>query len=174
MIRHHRLRLYLRGHLGCLGCSVPLLAVLAAITAAEILLTGCGSTNAGAKPASCLTQYKAWQHSAARGEALTFVTDLQKTNTAAGVQDIPQLAAALKRAGADAAALQQHPMPACADPARYWHQALTEVRAAADNANAGAGIGALMTAMAPAQKAETLIGRLGTELQHTVPSALSH
>lgn len=31
-------RLYLRGHLGCLGCSLPLLAVLAAITGALVLL----------------------------------------------------------------------------------------------------------------------------------------
>jgi predicted metal-binding membrane protein len=31
-------RLYLRAHLGCLGCSVPLLAVLAAIVGAVILL----------------------------------------------------------------------------------------------------------------------------------------
>jgi len=33
-----RPRLYLRGHLGCLGCSVPLLAFLAALTAAAVVM----------------------------------------------------------------------------------------------------------------------------------------
>ncbi len=33
-----RPRLYLRGHLGCLGCSVPLLACLAALTAAAVVM----------------------------------------------------------------------------------------------------------------------------------------
>jgi hypothetical protein len=31
-------RLYLRGHLGCLGCSLPLWGVLAAIVALVVLL----------------------------------------------------------------------------------------------------------------------------------------
>ena len=139
-------------------------AVLAAVTA-------CGGA-AAAHPASCITQYRAWQHSPARAEATTFVADMSKVQDAANLQDIPQIAAMMKRAGADATALQAYPMPACADPAGYWHQMLASVRAATDNANMGGGsLGALALAEGPGRKAETLIGKLGTELQRTVPAA---
>jgi hypothetical protein len=33
-------RLYLRGHLGCLGCSIPLLAFAAVLAALLVLLQG--------------------------------------------------------------------------------------------------------------------------------------
>jgi hypothetical protein len=80
----------------------------------------------------------------------------------------------MKRAGADAAALQAYPMPACADPARYWHQILASVRAAADNANmGGGGLAALALAEGPGKKAETLTGKLAAELRRTVPAAFT-
>jgi hypothetical protein len=173
MTRHYRGRPRIWIRLGCTGCSIPLLGAIIAIVAL-IVLTGCGSGAGAAHHASCLTQYQAWQQSPARALAKTFATDLQKANAAASIQDIPRLAAALKTAGHDATALQAYPMPHCADPAGYWHQGLAGVRAAADNANAGSGLGALMTAMGPGQKAQATFGKLGAELQRTVPAALTH
>jgi len=133
--------------------------------------TACGASHPAA-PVSCTAQYKAWQHGPAKAAALTFAADMRKAQNAAGVQDIPQITAAMKQAGKDATALQAYPMPACADPAGYWHQLLASVRAAADNANMG-GLGGLALAEGPGRKAETLIGKLGAELRRTVPADIT-
>jgi hypothetical protein len=59
-------------------------------------------------------------------------------------------------------------MPHCADPHGYWPQMLTHIRAAADNAGSGSGLGALMLAMVPLKQIPGLESKLGTELHHTL------
>lgn len=95
------------------------------------------------------------------------VADMQKMQSAANAEDIPETDAALKAAGNDAAAPQAHPMPACADPAGYWPQMLTDLKAAGDNAGSAPGLGGLMTAMAPIENMKPLESKLSAELART-------
>lgn len=59
--------------------------------------------------------------------------DAKKLTSAGNSEDIPAALAAFKAVGADAGQLEQDPMPACADPARYWEQYLADLKAAGDS-----------------------------------------
>jgi hypothetical protein len=133
-----------------------------------------GAARAAAKPETCKQQFGQWQAGPAKADGKKMVADLQKMQAAANAEDIPETDADLKVAGKDAVALQAYPMPACADPARYWSQMLAEVKAAGDNAGSTSGLGGLMTAIAPLEKLKPLESKLNAELTRTsgVKSAL--
>lgn len=150
-------------------------ALAAALAAAA--LTACASS-AGAgghlaaspSPVSCRAQYTAWEHGPARLAATRLAASIRTVETAAAAQDVPQLQAALKRAGQLAAAAQAYPMPRCADPHRYWGTFLARIRAGGDNASTGSGLPALLLAAAPLQQLRGLTAELTAELKHTVPA----
>ena len=66
-----------------------------------------------------------------------------------------------------AAALASHPAPRCADPARYWALITARIRAAADNAGAGTGLGSLLLALEPLRGLPAIEAKLSAELKRT-------
>jgi hypothetical protein len=126
-----------------------------------------GATRAAAKPETCRQQFGQWENGPAKAAGKKWVADLRKVQSAENAVDIPETLAALKAAGKDAVALQAYPMPACADPAGYWPQALTYLKAAGDNAGSASGISGLMTAVAPLKKMKPLESELSAELART-------
>lgn len=135
-------------------------------------LAGHGSTAAPlaaavAKTETCKQQYAAWKASPAKAGADKMIADLQKMDTAANAEDIPETDADLKAAGNDSAALRAYPMPACADPAGYWPQTLTDIKSAGDNAGSAGGLGGMILAMEPLKKVPPLEAKLKTELKRT-------
>jgi hypothetical protein len=161
------------------GVSVAraLTAVLAAVATAAAL-AACGSHGgatgtaaAGTAPApgqSCHSQYVAWEHGPAKAAAKGLVAQVRGIQAAANAQDFPRLDAALKRAGRAAAAASAYPMPRCADPHGYWETFLARIRAGADNASTGSGLGALLLAMGPLKEVPALLNKLSAELKRTV------
>jgi hypothetical protein len=151
------------------------LIVTAAAAAALALLTACGSQGtatgtaaAGATSApaqSCHAQYQAWEHGPARTAAKGLIAQFRAVKAAANASDFPRLDAALKHAGRAAAGVAAYPMPRCADPRRYWPAILTRIRAAADNAGTGSGLGALMLAIVPLKQVPPLVTKLHTEVK---------
>jgi hypothetical protein len=95
------------------------------------------------------------------------VKQLHAIQAAAKVADIPRTVTALKDAGRGAAALEAYPIPRCADPHGYWQQVLTLIRSAADNAQTGSGLGALLLALVPLKQIPPLEIKLGAELKQT-------
>jgi hypothetical protein len=154
--------------------------------AAVVLLAACGSASPGttaggsspgaraasASPVSCRAQYLAWRNGPARTAARKLEADLHALQAAANAEDIKQLQAALVRAGHDAKPVEAYPAPRCADPHGYWHQILTGLQAAADNASTGSGLGALLLAMGPLQKVKAAEKKLSAELKQTVHASL--
>ena len=58
-------------------------------------------------------------------------------------------------------------MPACADPAKYWQQVLSEVKAGGDNAGSTSGLGGMLLALEPLKKVPPLETKLSAELKRT-------
>jgi hypothetical protein len=158
-------------------------ASLKGVAVAAVILTGvltaCGSSaphagtaatgGAATAPAlSCHAQYEAWKNGPARAAAKRFVAQFRAVEAAGSAEDIPRTVAALKAAGRGARALQAYPMPKCADPHGYWGQFLTRVRAGADNASTGTGLGALLLAMGPLKPVKGILRKLTAELKQTV------
>jgi hypothetical protein len=86
---------------------------------------------------TCRQQYAAWKTGPAAAEVKAWLADLQKMTSEANVEDFPATDAAIKAAGGASVTLQAYPMPACADPARYWQQALSYVSAAGTEPGTG-------------------------------------
>ena len=150
----------------------PLLAVLVAIVlvaggSAAYALTGGSSP---AKALTCGQQYANWKTGPARAEGKQLRTDLTAMSSAGNSEDLKTMTSAIEAVGTDATALQQHPMPACADPAGYWAQSLADMKAAGDNAGTASGLGAILLAEAPLKNANTLEGKLTAELKRTTGS----
>lgn len=121
---------------------------------------------APAKPLTCKQQYANWK----TGPALAGGKKIEADATAlskAG-EDIPVVTSGLKAIGADATALQAYPMPQCADPAGYWAQYLTDLKAAGDNAGSASGLGGLILAEAPLKDVKSLQSKLSAEMAKTV------
>jgi hypothetical protein len=114
-----------------------------------------------------MQQYSTWQHGPAHAPGKQIVSALHAVQTAAASEDIPAVTAALKTAGAAAVRLEQYPMPACADPHRYWNAILARIRAAGDNAGSASGLSALILAEAPLQAVPGLQSKLAAELKRT-------
>jgi hypothetical protein len=127
-----------------------------------------------AKPQSCHQQYAAWKAGPAKAGADKMVADLKTIQAQADAEDFPGTQHALQAAGSDAAALRAYPMPACADPARYWPRILTYIKAAGDNAGSVTGLGGLLVAMQPLSKVAPLETRLGAEIKRTTAAPKSH
>jgi hypothetical protein len=153
--------------------------ITAAATAAALALLGACASSTGStaspagqaatsSPPSCRAQFESWKSGPARTAAKGLATQLRAVQAASKAQDVPQLVAALKRAGRAAAATAKYPMPHCADPHGYWQALLTRIRAAGDNAGTGNGLGAILLAMAPLKQAPALERKLGAELKQTV------
>lgn len=144
----------------------PLYAGIAALVAAAGGGTGYAlAGNGAAKPLTCQQQYHNWRNGPAKGVAQGLKGDNAALTSAGNSEDIPAMDAALKKLGDDAAALEAYPMPACADPHSYYPQMLADFKAAGDNAGTNSGLGGLMLAMGPAQKAETLSSKIDAELK---------
>ena len=132
---------------------------------------GTGSA-AAAKPLTCKQQYDAWKTGPARAQGKQLVADLSKVSAAGSAEDITALTSALKTAGADATALEQYPMPACADPGGYWGQMLARIKASGDNAASASGLSALILAEVPLKEVPGLEAKLTAELKrdHLTPA----
>jgi len=117
--------------------------------------------------ASCEQQYEGWKTGPARAVAEKLTTDLNAVSSAGTAEDVPEMTSALQAVGADAAALRQYPMPACADPAGYWNTMLSRIKAAGDNAGSATGLSALLLAEAPLQTVPGLESKLTAELKRT-------
>jgi hypothetical protein len=100
------------------------------------------------------------------------LADLHALQAAANAEDIKLLDAALVRAGHDAKPVEAYPPPRCADPHGYWHQILTGLQAAADNASTGSGLGALLLAIPPLKNVKVAEKKLTAELKQTVHKSL--
>jgi hypothetical protein len=116
---------------------------------------------------TCRQQGAAWKTGPARAEVKVMLADLQKMTSEANLEDFPGTDAAIKAAGSAATVLQGYPVPACADPAGYWRQALSYVTAGGDNAGSASSLGGLMLALAPLEKVDPLLGKLTVELKRT-------
>jgi hypothetical protein len=113
---------------------------IAAIGAAVIGLTACShsttpkaaptshrtSTGTPIAPISCGQQYRTWNH----GEGKGVMDALNAVTSAATARDARALTAALHQATPAVAKGARHPIPACADPSRYWSVLLMHVNAA--------------------------------------------
>ena len=129
--------------------------------AAPASATAAATHSAAAAP-SCKQQYHDWRYSPA-GKKLK--ADLSAVQSAGNIDDIPVMLAALKTAGADAAAMT--PAPVCADPNGYWNKILARIKAAGDNASTASGLTGLILAEAPLKAVPGLEKRLETELKRT-------
>jgi hypothetical protein len=133
---------------------------------AAYALAGHGTGSAGAaKPLTCKQQYNAWKTGPARALGKQLEADLSKVSSAGSAEDITALTSALKTAGADATALEQYPMPACADPGGYWEQTLARIKASGDNAASASGLSALILAEVPLKEVPGLEAKLTAELK---------
>jgi hypothetical protein len=65
--------------------------------------------------------------------------------------------------------LEHYPIPACADPKRYWHAVLLRIEAAADHAATSNGQPAPALAGAVLRQLPVLERKLAAELEGTVP-----
>ena len=151
---------------------VPLWGGLAAIVilaggGTVYALAGHGSTLAASKPLTCKQQYANWKTGPAHAQGEQLKADAATVSSAGNSEDVPVMTSALKAIGADATALEQYPMPACADPAGYWKQTLADMKAAGDNAGAASGLGGILLAEAPLKKVTPLEGKLTAELKRT-------
>jgi hypothetical protein len=120
------------------------------------------ATHSAAAAPSCKQQYHDWRYSPA-GKKLK--ADLRAVQSAGNTGDVPATLAALKTAGADAAAMP--PAPACADPDGYWAKILARIKAAGDNAGTASGLTGLILAEAPLNAIPGLEKKLNAELKRT-------
>lgn len=139
-------------------CAVVLLAVAGG---GYYLLHGQGA------PQTCAQQYAAWKGGPGAAGAKAIEADASALSTAGNTSDIKDMDTALGKIGTDAAADEAYPMPACADPAGYWPQALAEMKAAGDNASVTPGLGGLLTAEAPLKPLPGIEDKLKAELERT-------
>jgi hypothetical protein len=135
-----------------------------AATAPAAATDAAAATHAAAAAPTCKQQYHTWRYSPA-GKQLK--ADLGAVASAGNTDDIPVLLAALKTAGADATAMENHPAPACADPHGYWKQIFARLRAAGDNAGTAGGLTGLLLAEAPLKAIPGLEKKLAVELKRT-------
>jgi hypothetical protein len=92
---------------------------------------------------------------------------LNKVETAGNDEDIPALRSGIIAVAAAARKLQPYPVPACADPHHYWAHALGLMIGAGDNARTSSGLGAIILAEAPLQKAVHILNvKLTPEIKH--------
>jgi hypothetical protein len=142
----------------------------AGIAIALIIAAGCGvywlhsRGDIGPAP-TCAQQYAGWKNGSA--DAAKAQADARALSAAGNSEDIADMVAALEAIGGDAASLQADPMPACADPAGYWPQVLSELKAAGDNAGTTSGLGALLLAAAPLKQLPATQAKLSAELART-------
>lgn len=146
------------------GLWVAVIAVLV-IAAAGSTAWALGVHSAAAP--TCHQQYESWKAGPVSGIKATMNADLASLQSASDSADIPAMTSALRQLGQAAGQLRQYPMPACADPAGYWPRVVADMKAAGDNAGAGSGLGALLTAVAPIRAAQPLEAKLRAELART-------
>jgi hypothetical protein len=144
----------------------------AGITVALIIAAACGVYvlhNDGiiGQPLTCADQYANWKGGPANAAGKQAEADAAAVSAAGKSEDITEMDSSLKALGADAAALQAYPMPACADPAGYWQQYLSAMKAAGDNAGTASGLGALILAYAPLKQVPAIQSKLTAELAKT-------
>jgi hypothetical protein len=118
-----------------------------------------------AKPLTCHQQYAKWKTGPAKAEGLKLAAD-EKTVQNAG-DDIVTIGTGLKAAGTDAGQMEAYPMPTCADPAGYYRQMLTDIKASGDNAGSTSGLAGLLAAEVPLKKVPALETKLTAELART-------
>ncbi len=87
-------------------------------------------------PQACAQRYAAWRSRTGTSETAAMRADGNALNAAGTARDVNAIDAALEKIGADATADESRPMPGCADPAGFWPQVLSAMRAAGDNASA--------------------------------------
>jgi hypothetical protein len=150
--------------------SVP--ARLAATAAAAIVLAACSHPAAPvigrtALPPTCRQQYETWKHGPALAAADQLKAALGRLEAAARAQDIPHMVAAFRDLRPAATAMASHPPPRCADPAGYYQLMIARIRAAADNAGAGTGLGSLLLALEPVRGLPAIEAKLNAELART-------
>lgn len=144
----------------------------AGIAIALIVAAGCGvywlhSRGDIGPPPTCAQQYASWKSGAASAAAGKAQADSRSLSAAGNDDDITAMVSAVEAVGADAAALQGYPMPACADPAGYWPQILAELKAAGGNAGTSSGLGAILLAAAPLRQLPATQAKLSAELART-------
>lgn len=155
---------------GATAMSVP--ARLAAITAAAIVLAACSHAAAPvigrtAIPPTCRQQYEAWKHGPALAAANQLKAALARVEAAARAQDVPRMVAAFRGLRPAATALASQPPPRCADPAGDYALVIARIRAAADHAGAGTGLGSLLLALEPLRGLPAIEAKLSAELKRT-------
>jgi hypothetical protein len=163
----------------------------AALTAG-LALTACGSAGGSAAPAGpsksptasasaaagpvasaaspgCLLQYRLWASGPAHAAGDNLTAAVNGLAAASAASDVTTTAAALKRAGTAARALEHYPIPSCADPKGYWHAVLQQIEGAANSAGTAQGQGALTIAQGVMKQMPQLERKLASELQVTIP-----
>ena len=115
-------------------------AILAVAGAAAVGLTACGhASTATSANAGCRQQYNSWSHG--QGEGVIAALDAVSAAEAGG--DTGVLTATLENNRSAISRAVSHPVPACADPGRYWNALMMHVTAAA-NTNAASSARAAM------------------------------
>lgn len=109
----------------------------------------------------CQQKYTAWRLGPSRGLGQHLQADLPAFEKAANANDDQGARAALKKLGDDAA-IEQYPIPACADPHGYYMQMLADMKDSGDAAAVGSG---LTVIFAPLQKALALQSKVKAELK---------
>lgn len=150
--------------------SQPVYLQLLALAALAAAVTACAAPDAApgstaAKPLTCAQQYQAWTTGPANAPGKKLEADASALTKTAG--DIPVITSDLKALGADATAMEAYPMPACADPAGYWQEYLSVMKAAGDNAGSASGLGGLLLAEAALKQAPAIQSKLSAELAKT-------
>ncbi len=123
--------------------------VLAAAGAALIGLTACSGGGAPAAapgnapvPVSCGQQYQTWEHG--QGAGLITLTAIHAVSVASTAGNPKVLTVALKKARPAVARAARYPVPACADPRRYWSVLLMHVNAAVASTGSASSMRAAM------------------------------
>ena len=156
---HHRRRHW--------GRYVILTLAVFGLTMAGVLALRGSLPGVHAKPLTCAQQYQAWRTGPAKAEAMKMITALNTVQSAGASEDITLTRSGLEQAGDAARQLQAYPAPHCADPAGYWRQTLSLIRAAGDNASTAPGLAGLIAAEAPLQKVPPLEAKFGNEVKTT-------
>jgi hypothetical protein len=148
------------------GAATRLLAP--AVTGGALLIAtvvaAAGGIQHGA-PQACPQQYAAWKNGA--GAATAIGAQMSALRAAGKAEDSRAIDGALEKIGADARADAARPMPACADPAGFWPQVLSALRAAGDDALVAPGFAGLVTAEAPLKPVSGIEAKLWAELERT-------
>jgi hypothetical protein len=124
---------------------------------------------ASAASPGCLLQYRLWASGPAHAAGDNLTAALNGLAAASAASEVATASAALKRAGTAARALEDYPIPSCADPQGYWHAVLQQIEGAASSAGTSQGQGALTIAQGVMKQMPELERKLATELQVTIP-----